>query len=320
MIKDSTDKSMLFIRPCRMPPPTRREEWTDWAPHYGKYFVMIQACVDESGTHDATCEEAGSAVPVLGGYVASEEEWATFSRAWRAVLDDDEYKVDYFHSYKFNDRKGRKSNPESPYYGWSDEKAADFEFKLAEIAGRQIPLVGQYDLKAHNQKIKSDMVYPYAYPMDVFFRDMVKRIESHYPALQEKINFVMDQNSDKKWRDELQETARCYREEGNYWWIGKIIFADKKEVLPLQAADMIAFRARRIADRFFSQNQRQFLGVLDIMLCRNMRPKRSWRPTIPEAQFPKVFDLCEKYPSVKRALSENSAIYFRLENERRKRI
>jgi hypothetical protein len=129
----------------------------------------------------------------------------------------------------------------------------------------------------------------------------------------------MDQNSDKRWVGELIETVRCYREKGGYRWMGDIGWSDKKEVLPLQAADMIAFRSRQLAAKYYSDNQRQFAGVLNIMILRNMRPNRAWRPHIPPEEFGRVYDLAEKYPYVNRALSENSAIYFRLKNEREKR-
>jgi hypothetical protein len=296
--------------------------WAEWAAQFsGKIFVSIVAYLDESGTHDESAKMLGSEVPIIAGYMATREQWGEFCQDWQKALDDDT--VSYFHYRVFNARDERKTNSKSPYYGWDDERAAKFEFKLAEIAGRQIPLIGHYNLKGHKAKFEWDKTYSYEYVMKVFFQKMLAKVSEHYPHLNEKIAFIMDLNQDKRWGNALYAVAEHYRKQDGR--IGGVHFDEgyvekkRRPLLPLQAADMIAYRSRRLATKFYENNEKQFADILNIMLMRNLKPDRKWRPSISQEQFRSVYDLTEVHPPVKKALSENSAIHFRLLNEKRAR-
>ena len=64
-----------------------------------RVVVILQAAVDESGTHDS------SEHYVLGGYVASEDQWAKFEPAWDAMLS--RVGVTYFHGTELKSGKKR---------------------------------------------------------------------------------------------------------------------------------------------------------------------------------------------------------------------
>ena len=316
LFKENHD--LLAFSPEIQPPSNAAgQRFREWASLFsGNIFVkLVIAYLDESGTHDPRGKKKGAEVPVIAGYMAKKEEWESFCPDWKAVLD--KYNAPFFHYFELIDHDERQTNPKNPYYGWDDEKADAFVYELAEIAGRQIPLVGHYNLKKHKEQFKDDETYSYAYVMEIFFRDFVKKVEEHYPYLNCQIDFFLDRNSDPRWRNAFDEVSLEYQKD--FPWIGGISFQNKKDLphWPLQAADMIAFRARRLASQFFDQNSRQLANVVDIMLLRNLKPNRKWRPTIPPEQFDKVFLLAEKYPAVNRALSENSALYYRLLNKRR---
>jgi hypothetical protein len=293
------------------------EHFRQWASLFsGKISVKVAvAYLDESGTHDPQGKKKGAEVPVIAGYMATVDEWSDFCPHWKAILD--KYNAPFFHYFELLDRDERMTNPDSPYYGWDDEKVEAFEYEMAEIAGRQIPLIGHYHLKEHKQRFSADNTYSYAYVMEIFFRDFVKKVGEHYPLLDCEITFFLDQNSDPRWRHAFDETITEYRKQ--YSWIGEHSFPDKKKErhLPLQAADMIAYRARRLAAKAFGQKSRQLAEVIDIMLLRNLKPGRAFRPTIRHDKFDEVFRLAEKHPAASRALSENSALFFRLLNKKR---
>jgi hypothetical protein len=278
--------------------------------------VDIVAYIDESGTHDPTGKQKGSEVPVVSGYMASREEWIKFCGDWKTVLD--KYKVPYFHFREFNDRDDRKTNAKSPYYLWDEAKAESFKYDLAEIAGRHVPIGGMYNLEEHTKRFTDDKTYPYTFVFVTFFRDLNEAVSTHYPRPTVDISFVFDQKpGEDKWASVLDNVAAEFRKKDSR--IGKISFADKKDYphWPLQAADMIAFRTRRLAVPRLQKQAFQIATVLDIMLQRNLRPNRRFRPTITPALMNEMLLLCEKHSSVKRALDELTWTYFALKNERR---
>lgn len=273
--------------------------------------MKIVVYADESGTHDPTGQQKGSEVPVISGYMDYLENWTTFCNEWEAVLD--RYKVPYFHFRDFDDRDDRKTNTKSPYYLWNDDKAEAFKYELAEIAGRHIPIGGMYNLREHKKLYKEDKTYSYTYVFFTFFRDLIEAVSTHYPHLTEKISFFFDQKKDdEKWVSALHKMAAEYRKKDGR--IGELAFADKRDYphWPLQAADMIAFRSRRLAVPRLEKKELQIATTFDIILQRNIRPNRRFRPTITPALSKEMLELSEKHPSVKRALNELTGTYFHL--------
>jgi hypothetical protein len=81
-------------------------------------------------------------------------------------------------------------------------------------------------------------------------------------------------------------------------------FADKMDHLPLQAADMYAYRARTLAVPHMETQSKQPATVLDIMLNRKMHPLTGFRPVMTDQLRAEIEELAAKYQSVHRALSE----------------
>jgi hypothetical protein len=75
-------------------------------------FRLI-ACMDESGTHDATGKQPGSDVAAICGYVSTYKRWVQFQKKWRKVLK--RYDISALHMKKFAHRVGE-------FEGWSEEK------------------------------------------------------------------------------------------------------------------------------------------------------------------------------------------------------
>lgn len=63
-----------------------------------RWMCMFTVYLDESGTHGK------SPVVVVAGYLSTDDQWAKFSEEWQSVLQD--YKLDCFHMTDFENRKG----------------------------------------------------------------------------------------------------------------------------------------------------------------------------------------------------------------------
>jgi hypothetical protein len=115
----------------------------EWAALFsGELFVkVVTIYADESGTHDPSGSQAGSAYPIIAGFAAPPSEWSKFCVEWNAVLA--KYGVPYFHSREVREVKAAIENNKpstsklkrNPYYGWDIKRIDKFLLTLASIAG-----------------------------------------------------------------------------------------------------------------------------------------------------------------------------------------
>jgi uncharacterized protein DUF3800 len=270
---------------------------------------------DESGTHDPTGQLKGSEVPVVAGYAAFRDDWKKFCRDWKTILD--RYKVPYFHAFEFEDRDDRKTNTKSPYYLWDDTKAENFKYALAEIAGRNIPISGGYNIQEHHKRHKEDETYPYKYAFDQFFIDLGDMLVARNWT-SEKISLIFDRNNDEKWDFALRKEVEWWSKNGLN--LNGFTYVNKKEFphWPLQAADMLAYRSRRMTysklKKQAEQNKMVFENptVFDVMLNRNLRPKIGFNPTVTNELSKEISELTQKHSSVRRALLQIPNNYLRV--------
>jgi hypothetical protein len=78
-------------------------------------LIMVFAYIDDTGTHDATGQLAGSEVAGAVGYVSRMNRWAKLDWAWRHTLPRHGVKV--FHAVDLRWRRGE-------FAGWSDDQEA----------------------------------------------------------------------------------------------------------------------------------------------------------------------------------------------------
>jgi hypothetical protein len=295
-------------------------EFVELASHSpARLFVILQIFADESGTHHPQGDKPGSEVPVIAGYMGWLDDWKTFCPAWKTVLK--RYDVPNFHAKDFERRW------KHPYDLWSDHKAECFKYALAEIAGRQIPLGGGYDIQEHHRIFPNDKTYPYIYPIQQFFKDLIETLNEH-GLTKEKIAITFDTNTGKKWQSAITDTVETCKKAGV-----KIIehgYGDDEVILPLQAADMYSYRAREL---HFEKQKRQAeirnqtrrivnvkvdSTVYDVILNRNMRPKIGFNPTITPELSKEISELVPKHAPVRRALMEIPNNYFKIYGKRTK--
>jgi hypothetical protein len=232
--------------------------------------TKLIAYVDESGRHDKTGKQKGSGQIILAGWLDWSAKWLVFCSDWRNILE--KYQASYFHFTEWADasaviRKRREASSSfnsNPYKGWSLEKLDNFLYELAAIAGSGDKLIiGVWlptkifdGLKKHpefsNQPLKSSD--PYRQCLHKFFEEFIKDVEKQWRYWKEPVSFVFDQNDDEDWNDAV--TSAFTEAKARDSRIAQLTFADKKlsPYLPLQAADMLAYRQRQLLEKMLNPN------------------------------------------------------------------
>ncbi len=276
----------------------------EWASLFsGKFFVMIVVYADESGTHDPFGLQDGSQYPIIGGFAARKSTWDKFSIAWKAILKkyDD---VPYFHGRElraaqmaiFHNRKETKELLKNPYYSrkWGLHKIESFRKALTKVAasGNKIPIAGGVNLNAFN-KIRATFLDqdPYKLAISHFFTVYHKETALQWGNFKSDVSFFFDQNPKKEWQDAVHEVFQAYQQKdtrmrGPY-------FDDKDILVPLQAADLVAYRMRQLLED--AMNNRLELEDLDIILLGNLLKSAM-------VKFPHLKPLLEKNKRVQRLI------------------
>lgn len=262
-------------------------EFAEWASMFcGELFLKISIYADESGTHDPTGDQPGSQFPIIAGYAARRCDWVNFCCKWKAVLD--KYRAPYFHSRELraakaaveNNKKETRELKKNPYYGWKLKRINDFLIELAKVAaaGKKIPIAGAIRIPAFN-RIKAKLEIdnpekiqlgtdPYKYCMGEFFRVYHKETWLQWGEFKWPVTFFFDQNDNPEWQAALHEVFGAFQKKDSR--MKEIVFANKKDAphLPLQAADMLAYRIRQNAQNL-SDNTFE-LEELDRILLKNL--------------------------------------------------
>jgi hypothetical protein len=250
--------------------------------------VELAIYADESGTHSENAEELGSAAAVIAGFVASPAEWEKFCGQWQAILNEPEYHVPYFRFAETGKRK--RESKKSFYHGWADAKMEVFLYRLAEVAGRctRFPVSGQFDMRRYNRlTIKSvkPKDYPYEHVIKKFFQSFLEEVRINMPGSTDTFAFFFDQNTDKRWKHAVLDIHDFFRSQEHR--IADLTFRDDKTPLgvPLQSADMLAYRLRQVAERYFKNGRRERMRSIDKMLLRRLPPNSGmeWIPPINQA-------------------------------------
>jgi hypothetical protein len=229
--------------------------WDLVSPNHEDIFVTLTAYADESGTHIGP----GSDLLTVAGWVAPVDEWEKFCTQWKAVLLD--FKVKYFHFREWSNasRVARGKPPTSdfkknPYKDWDQSKLDDFLFRLAAVAasGNKLIVGGYVPGTLLREEQKNGTVENTASAQELcvghFFESIatnIKRDKAPWKRL--PIAFFFDHSEDVGWKnlvhagfDRSRQRQRQFR---------SLRFEHKEDYLPLQAADMAAYRLRQRIER-----------------------------------------------------------------------
>ncbi|HEX3557626.1 MAG TPA: DUF3800 domain-containing protein [Pyrinomonadaceae bacterium] len=199
---------------------------------------MLQAYVDESGTHDASRHY------IVAGYISTADEWEKFDEEWAGVLDD--YGLKSFHMVEFKSRFVRRKSQ----YRHIDKPDGDRMLdRLANVLSRRVltGVAGVLPMDAYNQVVKGRYEKYLGRPYTLCTNIMLMAVglwakEVDYSAkFQEPITFFFERGAQHKGELEkaFREAAELpeFKERG---WLGPQTFVPKGGGRGLEAADLLA--------------------------------------------------------------------------------
>jgi hypothetical protein len=246
--------------------------------------MKIAAYVDESGRHDRTGKEIGAGQIVVCGWVDWADHWATFCNQWQSILN--KYGAEtYFHfaelAYASRIIRTKKTPSESfqknPYREWNLETLDSFLYELAELAGGgQKLFVGGFISTRDFNEAKKHPAFshfapahdPYRACLNQFFESFATEVQQQWPYWNDPVSFIFDRNDDKDWNHAVKDAFWAAKKGDSR--IAELTFADKTipSHLPLQAADMLAYRVRQLVENFTDPEVITNPSKLDDLLIR----------------------------------------------------
>jgi len=206
---------------------------------------------------------------MLGGIVAPIDEWGSFCRRWQAVLNKYNARLFHFREWATASAIARKiREPESnfsknPYCGWTSQALDAFLLELATIAGDGNKLIvggAVYTDLFHKAKISGDVPInadPYEHCIDQYFISVEGTISiQRAPWKRQPVSFFFDWTEDEKWQHAIMGRFNYFKKKHSTF--KELTFAHKEHHLPLQAADMIAYRGRQITEKWVDGDRREW--------------------------------------------------------------
>lgn len=257
---------------------------------------MLKVYADETGIHE------GADVVLLSGLIESREYWLKFNREWQSVLTN--YDASFFHYREF--RKLANTNPNDPYYGWSDEKRRHFIFRLAMIIGESaVPSGGAYAIE-RNTKLGIEK-NPFAEAINAFYKSTIDILDKHWPEYDGRILFIFDKCDKREWTVPLHEIHAEFRSKDSR--IGAIAFADDRnpEHLALQAADFSGIHFRNVARQYVETEGHEVdIGIIDFLVNKNVDVMFR---NLPRAKTKKLIEEMREHETYARSKGFKGAYY-----------
>lgn len=193
---------------------------------------MLKAFFDDSGTH------ASSDVIVMGGIIAPEEAWAALEPPWQAEID--RLGIKKMHMSHCERRWGEFKDMERPE---RDAIIATFSDLICETGGRMLA-------SAVSRKVWDDVIAQvpeleivFGEPIDFLFNTCMRHaLESRRATSSAPEEVVVTFDTREQNLHFWEDLASNYEKK----WPGRLAgysFGSMERVLPLQAADMIAYEA-----------------------------------------------------------------------------
>lgn len=204
---------------------------------FGKHsaMLMLRSYMDEAGKYD---DPKNSVVSVCG-VISSLDKWTEFEREWKAVLD--EFGISSFHMKEFAQFKGE-------FKGWPEEKRQALLAKFIDVMDNRVmgclaATMSVWDFNnlkpEEREAIGGDPYYPCLMGCVIHSAQTV-----HNLAPEETIEVIFADNPGFKTK--AYEFWTRIKSENVPWEIrdrlGPITLdAKPKDVLPLQAADLVVY-------------------------------------------------------------------------------
>ena len=192
---------------------------------------MLVSYFDESGTHETSTSLA------VGGFIAPEPQWRKFEKDWRRALREEG--LSYTHMNELENLKG-------PFADWDRSRMQRFQRRLLDVIKDHATHGDAATMRSadYEKLVLADPDPELPKKVGTMYeRCAAKSMELSYKwALdkypKQRIHFVFE-----KGQRVGALTAWFDRERRQYPLLDPLEFADKKEILPLQAADIFAYEA-----------------------------------------------------------------------------
>ena len=224
------------------------------------------------------CDDSGSdggEFCVVGGYLFDDDAAMRFSEAWQKVLKEAPA-IKYFKMKEAESRRGE-------FWGFTEPDRDEKVMSLAEVV-KAHALYGLGSFISHKAYdsiargyLPPTVDHPYWFCFQGIIGGVLHLYENELPL--EKTDFVFDSQGvgyerrgtlmHDGWKQMMLEVGDAL--------IGSITFADDKQVLPLQAADLLAWHIRRHANVMVGSGQPESRPVADLLWSVDTITK-AWHP------------------------------------------
>ncbi len=246
--------------------------------------MKLVVYIDESGTDDE------SDFSLLAGWFTYENVWDELIPQWQAALD--KYKVKYFHFSDFAAASGVKRHPErkveksyqkNPYRHLSLRELDNFYDECATLLTNQRL---QFEISILNKKAfnegKAKPIYPpevyqknpYIYLIENFIERCTARILQVFGTSYKSVLFVFDDRESREWKKMIKEAIAGYTKWS--WPIEPVQFKKKMEAIPIQAADMLAYRGNQISRNVANELVLTKPSILDSIIAKRVHRPDGW--------------------------------------------
>lgn len=204
--------------------------------HKDRLFVIVTTFVDETGMDGPRI--------MLAGYAARVQHWHGFASKWQKLLD--EMGIPYSHVLEM-----RRGDP--PFEGWNDARVDAFRAKAGKIIQRYCDFGLTVGVNKEHRKAYASAMPPKTSPDSAygmcarqFFEKVPEFVERLSGLRHARINFVFERH-DQHFGDaerifhELKKVDPQFRDR-----LGTITPGEKHDFAGLQAADLLAYLARRL--------------------------------------------------------------------------
>lgn len=207
-------------------------------------MVMLSVYFDESYNHPTDSNPNPPLVYTIAGYISTDKRWRKFQREWREVLK--EAGVAFFHMSKYEARKGE-------YENWPQEKRVRILKKLHSIILKYYiqsvattVILSDYNELTEREKLAFG--HPHVMAVIACMKDI--SIWGDYFGYREPMAYIFEAGSDHEGEMNRMFRSRAGDEEfKRHYRFGSWAFVDKRDMPPLQAADILAYEITKETSR-----------------------------------------------------------------------
>lgn len=195
-------------------------------------MALLTAYFDESGTH------SGSRITAIGGLLGTKEMWLSVEDQWAVALDDySEFGLTWFHSTDCDSGNGEFERvPVELRYALAN--------RLARILADQNLLPVWSSVVTEDwDNVVNDPTFLKVYPAPLYlcFAYCAQKLAEGSIQLADGTSVAVVYSEQPEFEDRISEIWNAYRRNKRASKLSSFSTASPKDVVPLQAADLVAY-------------------------------------------------------------------------------